>query len=78
MTLIKRYFVHIFSTDYFPSRCALLKYAEFCDNLDKLSDEFPDSHLCVVGDFNIPNAQWSSGDLASVASPVLPNEVESI
>ena len=73
--------VHIISTAFLPPRSSFIKYPEFCDNLDKLSDEFPDSKLCVVGDFTIPNAQWSSGDVASVASLVqlaLSNEVESI
>ena len=56
-------------------------HAEFCGTLDRFSDGFPDGKLCVVGDFNIPNAQWSSGDLALVDSSVksaLPNEIESI
>ena len=71
----------IFASAYFPPRSAFQKYVQFGESLERLSDEYPENKLCVLGDFNLPHSQWSKEDLASVAVPLptaVPNEVESL
>lgn len=66
----------IFATAYFPPRSAPDKYMEFTETVDRLSEEFAEYSLCILGDFNLPYCRWSNDGMASAAGAP-PAEVES-
>ena len=37
-------------------------YSQFTLVVDELKINYPESHLCLFGDFNLPNVSWSNGD----------------
>ncbi|CAG9836393.1 unnamed protein product [Diabrotica balteata] len=71
----------IFATAYFPSLSMIQKSVEFTGNVENLAENYPEYKLCILGDFNLSNCQWSIDRLSSVATPLpgtSPNEVEFI
>lgn len=72
---------YIFGTAYFPPRTTYHRYVMFGDNLERLSEEFPQCKICILGDFNLPHGHWTDGQLGSMVTALpmaSPNEVESL
>ena len=54
---------------YLPPLSQLECFLTFAEDIDRIANDFPDSELCVVGDFNVPKALWINEDVCSRAIP---------
>lgn len=51
---------------YIPPSSSLDAYLEHYNVVEELSCRFPDSKIIIVGDYNLPDAQWSIDDESSM------------
>ncbi|KAG5862690.1 hypothetical protein JTB14_001553 [Gonioctena quinquepunctata] len=60
----------ILAAAYFPPKSPVAAYVAFNEEVDRICEEFPTAHLCILGDFNLPQSAWSVNNLSSTAIPL--------
>ena len=53
---------------YLPPNSPLEKYESVSNNLEAISQQFNNSGLCIMGDFNLPKATWVMEELCSAVN----------
>lgn len=52
-----------------PSRARTLKTNEFKRVVQNIKNDFPQHHMIIVGDFNIPSARWGINNELQLVNP---------
>jgi Reverse transcriptase (RNA-dependent DNA polymerase) len=56
----------IFGVVYLPPGSDLDLYIQHCTSLEQITFQFPDHHIVMMGDYNLPDAVWCNDDLGAV------------
>lgn len=73
----------ILTAVYFPPNSGPDIYVTFCSYLDSISELYPNAEVCIIGDFNLPHADWfdeteNLGSLCTASPNASKRERESI
>ncbi len=60
---------------YLPPNSSPEVYNEHCSFLESISQEYADTRICVIGDFNLPNISWVPNEDCVGLSPVCSNDL---